>query len=626
MPTLVISTPFPSAAHPTTMPAVDIEWAPTTRPTNAASWTSIADRTRAWSTKRGRPTELDRFQAGTASILLDNKDRRLDPSYADGPWYGNIAPQRQYRIRAKWNGVEYGIIHAYADGFPQSYPGSGFDSVVELQATDAFKLFALTMLVDQYEYQLRSNFPTHLWRLDEKSGTTEITAYDSGTGTAQHGSYVYGVEPGQPPIRLGSRSSTKFSEGETNSTTDGYVDVPVAARPSSTTAWTIEAWVMMPVSVLTSGLFIIGGSNSGTTNTVACWVTPGNGNFEVQAFLASSPSGALDAINTTTQQTPHHIVLTYTGNSDLTVFFDGVEVATDATVPATFTFASSRFRIGTYTDAGATDRSLTGYISDFAIYDGVVLSDQEILDHYNAGTNGFSGEGTGTHAERILDILEWPAALRDIAAGDVNVGTYAWSGTALDYLQTLERTELAQFYIETDGTVIWRDRSALTDDTRSNTSQATFGDGGGAELPYADIEIDGASETSIYNDVLITRDGGTPQRATDTTSIEEYGTHSYAESGSLDETDATAAAKAAAILSRRKEPKLRVLGITVNPQRDPDNLFPQVLGRKIGDRITVKRRPLDVGAAIDQDCWIESIAHDVTPDTWMTRFGLVSCD
>jgi hypothetical protein len=52
----------------------------------------------------------------------------------------NIKPRRMFRLRAKYSSTTYPVFVAYARGFPQSYPALGFDSVVQVDLTDAFAI------------------------------------------------------------------------------------------------------------------------------------------------------------------------------------------------------------------------------------------------------------------------------------------------------------------------------------------------------------------------------------------------------------------------------------------------------------------------------------------------------
>jgi hypothetical protein len=59
---------------------------------------------------RGFPGELDTVaDAGTATIVLDNRDRRFDPSYAAGPYFGNLKPGKQVRIRVTYSPTWPGV-------------------------------------------------------------------------------------------------------------------------------------------------------------------------------------------------------------------------------------------------------------------------------------------------------------------------------------------------------------------------------------------------------------------------------------------------------------------------------------------------------------------------------------
>ena len=63
------------------------------------------------SIQRGKSRELDRYDAGQASVTFNNLSRAFDPTFTPSPLYGQIVPRRRIRITA--------------DGIPQ------FDGVVD---------------------------------------------------------------------------------------------------------------------------------------------------------------------------------------------------------------------------------------------------------------------------------------------------------------------------------------------------------------------------------------------------------------------------------------------------------------------------------------------------------------
>ncbi len=62
--------------------------------------------------------------------------------------------------------------------------------------------------------------------------------------------------------------------------------------------------------------------------------------------------------------------------------------------------------------------------------------------------------------------------------------------------------------------------------------------------------------------------------------------------------------------------------MTLLPRTDPTNLWPQALGRLIGDRVTVKRTPLGLNAETSLDFIIDGIEHSfgIGP-VWTTTFA-----
>jgi hypothetical protein len=108
-----------------------------TWPLGGLTFYDITSRVRSYSINRGKSRQLDVFQAGVASVVLNNNDRAFDPTFVASPFYGQIIPKREIRITS--NGiVQYkGLI----DDWNLDYAPQG-DSTALAASSDAFSQLA----------------------------------------------------------------------------------------------------------------------------------------------------------------------------------------------------------------------------------------------------------------------------------------------------------------------------------------------------------------------------------------------------------------------------------------------------------------------------------------------------
>jgi hypothetical protein len=110
-----------------------------------ADLVDISDQVMRCSVRRGRNRILANFEAGTATVTLNDPDSDFNPQNASGPYYGKLIPLRKIRIYAE---TEYlgdtvevdlfaGYITSYDTGF---YSGVYTTSTVVLQCVDGFRL------------------------------------------------------------------------------------------------------------------------------------------------------------------------------------------------------------------------------------------------------------------------------------------------------------------------------------------------------------------------------------------------------------------------------------------------------------------------------------------------------
>ncbi len=180
------------------------------------------------------------------------------------------------------------------------------------------------------------------------------------------------------------------------------------------------------------------------------------------------------------------------------------------------------------------------------------------------------------------------------------------------------------------GAVVFRARHDLLTDARSNTPQAVFGDlpgtvqSAGTELAYAAVGR-ASDDTTIGNDIQATRAGGTLQEVKNAASIAKYlFARTYARSDLILQNDSDALNWAQWVLYVAATGEDRFETLAVDPAADPFNLWPQVLGREIGDRIQVWNRPAGVASPVSKDCFIAGITHtwDSVASSWLTTWVL----
>ena len=67
-----------------------------------ATWTDVSTYVRNISVNRGRASDLDKFDAGTATVTLSNRYGRFNPMNTSGPYYGTLTPRRPIRVLANY--------------------------------------------------------------------------------------------------------------------------------------------------------------------------------------------------------------------------------------------------------------------------------------------------------------------------------------------------------------------------------------------------------------------------------------------------------------------------------------------------------------------------------------------
>ena len=235
----------------------------------------------------------------------------------------------------------------------------------------------------------------------------------------------------------------------------------------------------------------------------------------------------------------------------------------------------------------------------------------------SAGSYGI--ETSGARVGHLLDSISWVAALRNIATGDELVQASAPSSTIAQDIQTVADSEGGRWYIGADGSVVFESRSGRL---KSQTAAATWTDSDTTGLLYTGAQRN-LDDDLLRNFVTVTNAGGTPQSAEDGASIVQYQQRTYSLSGTLLIADSDARELAKSIVYQDSSlPQSRFDQVSFEPLGDPTNLWPEVLGRKISDRVNIVTTPPNV-SPITLANYVENVAHaiDFEHKTWDVTFA-----
>ena len=252
-----------------------------------------------------------------------------------------------------------------------------------------------------------------------------------------------------------------------------------------------------------------------------------------------------------------------------------------------------------YADGWADDG--VNYAGHYAQTTLTATDAQKVLQGINlaAISPAGAGEATGTRVNRILTAAGWYTGTgkRVLAPGDSGLQATTFGDTAWNLMALASDSEIGELYVRGDGAVVFRNRHAILTDARSTAPQGVFGDVPGAaetagtELAYRSVTR-ARDDATVANDVQATRAGGTLQEASDQASIDRYlFARTYTRSDLLLTADPETLTWAQWILYIAKADEDRFDQLVLYPLRDPVNLWPHALGREVGDRIQVWRRP-----------------------------------
>ena len=623
-------------------------------------WMNVANRLRNATIRHGRTDELDAMQAGIANLTLDNRDRIFDPSNTSGPFYASMNDGEEFvaycEVYAQYGIESYALFYGNVTGWAYE-PDVSRDSTVTLEVFDEMGAWARTAAeADAYhtrwkEFSGPTNYEYAAWWLpmgstmqtiaDVKSNyvsptipaptlsdysftfttTTPLTdsapsAHMSGASTQFDGTYG-AIGPVVTMEKTGGPSGFDFDQTflgfwiktETAGPT-GYLN-PILSSASSAT---------VRIGVDDGGRLAV--VDAGGTLVTLFPINDGNWH---QVWIRRV------ALTSANAETSKALAAKY----DWTIYVDGINLGTARYT----TWTTPNFNLLGYGSPATSDSQyFTGSLAHVQLLATSYARTAMPYVMHLAGRYGRVVDTSGANETlpTYSTVGEVGVTLVDYdTTGSVDVSALKYGGTLFDLVQQIELAEQGRIFVNHVGYTTssswveyqlpeFQSRSYPFTSTRATTSQYTFGDADVAtNIPVVAIG-------KIYNDIRLYRRAvnvntpdGTTIRRDIPGAVSPTVTSTEIEIPSYDVPIFQSAANswADAYLTKYAAPQIRIENWTVRPQAKPSTAFRACLTTKIGDRVTLDFTFGGQGSRLTKDVFVESIAHNITPELWETTFS-----
>lgn len=220
-----------------------------------------------------------------------------------------------------------------------------------------------------------------------------------------------------------------------------------------------------------------------------------------------------------------------------------------------------------------------------------------------------AGQTTGTRIGKLLDAVSFPTNMRTLDDGDsLCQADPATLRTSLAALKNVEFSEQGAFYIDTNGTAIFKSRHNVQKSIAGTPIEFNQTTG----IPYANL-VFAFDDKLIINQASIQRIGGTAQFYENTASAIRYFPHQYSVQDLVIDTDAAAANIAAEFVSTRAETTIRIDAMKIN-LLDPAVPTDTIIGLDYFDVCSITNVQPD-GSTIHKTLQCQGLKWEITPQS-----------
>lgn len=162
------------------------------------SWTDISAYFRSGTTSRGRASVDQRFETGTASLVLDNRDGRFTADNPSSPYYPNVKIGVPVRVTATFETTTYPVFYGSVRSWPPQYPTGNIESTVTVPLADGFYNLNLEDIAGE-SYDLQPGDERITAVLDDIGWPAGLRDLDDGIATVQATDVAQPNDGGEQP-------------------------------------------------------------------------------------------------------------------------------------------------------------------------------------------------------------------------------------------------------------------------------------------------------------------------------------------------------------------------------------------------------------------------------------------
>lgn len=260
-------------------------------------------------------------------------------------------------------------------------------------------------------------------------------------------------------------------------------------------------------------------------------------------------------------------------------------------------------------------------LSETSADEGAFTLDDDLLGLLDVGRLGGDDEPielSGARIDALADVGGWPADLRSIDPGLVQVGDQD-ARSPMEAMHEVQDAEAGYLFLTPELELTFWDRLAPWEKARMAESQAYFG---GAGLTIFDTNGIGPDVSRTKNDVRRTGLSGIEQSATDEDSIADLGRLTDGPSTVVAVDDDDVEGLVLLRLAQQADDLERLDQLDIEATADPTTLYDELLDRRQLDRITVElREPWSTEPDVRN--WIvQSIEQTITHASWRGTYRL----